>query len=169
MKNDGKLPVLDVLVIRINDHLEFDVYRKATTTSRYICINSQHSPQHKLSAFQSMIHRLLTFPLTKDRYNTELSHIRDVAAIDGFNSSVITNMVIKKRKAFKREQMATLFAQNRELEKQDKKSFILTYHPALNEKIKKVVKNLGYNFINKPHRKLGALLGSTKDKIEKGD
>ena len=107
MENNSKLPFLDVLVIPTNDHLEFDVYRKACTTSRYICINSQHSPQHKLSAFQSMIHRLLTFPLTKDRYNTEMSHIRDVAAINGFNPSVITSMVIKKRKALKREQMTS--------------------------------------------------------------
>lgn len=107
MENDGKLPFLDVQVIRVGAALEFDVYRKPTATSRYICNNSQHSPQHKLSVFQSLIHRLLKFPLSPDRYDTELAYIIDVAATNGFKQSHILGLVDKK-KNIEREQITTL-------------------------------------------------------------
>ena len=63
--------------------------------------------------------------------------------------------------------MSTLFEQNRTIDDLNKRSIVLTYHPALNEKLKKVFGKVGFKTINKPHQKLAALLGSTKDKVDK--
>ena len=98
VENDGRLPFLDVMIIRSNVQLEFDVFRKETATDRYICNNSLHSRQHKMSAINSMIHCLFSFPLSPQRFETEKAHITKVAQINGYSLVVIENMINKKRK-----------------------------------------------------------------------
>jgi len=62
---DSKLPFLDILVSRNNGSLDFDIYRKPTQVDRFIDNSSFHPKEHKLAAFNSMIHRMLNFPLSK--------------------------------------------------------------------------------------------------------
>lgn len=72
------LNFLDLTVTRTLDHkLEFSVYRKATSTERYITSDSNCSQQHKLSAFHSMIHRLCNLPLSINNFKKEHDLILD--------------------------------------------------------------------------------------------
>ncbi|KAJ8954527.1 hypothetical protein NQ318_000760, partial [Aromia moschata] len=69
MEHNEQLPFLDVLVIRNSDNkLGFDVYSKETATFRYIPNDSHHPFQHKMPRFNFLIHHLLNFPLTKERF-----------------------------------------------------------------------------------------------------
>ncbi|KAJ8933862.1 hypothetical protein NQ318_012433 [Aromia moschata] len=68
VEHNEQLPFLDVLVIRNSENkLEFDVYKKETATLRYIPNDSHHPFQHKMASFNFLIHRLLNFPLSKER------------------------------------------------------------------------------------------------------
>ncbi|KAJ8963809.1 hypothetical protein NQ317_000591 [Molorchus minor] len=72
IENNGQLPFLDVLVIKNNQkNLEFDIYRKDTSTLRYIPNDSHHCYQHKMASLNFLIHRLLSFPLSKERFEKE--------------------------------------------------------------------------------------------------
>ncbi|XP_058828559.1 uncharacterized protein LOC131688368 [Topomyia yanbarensis] len=54
---EGKLPFLDLMITRIADNkLKFGVYRKPTSTDRYITSDSNHFGAQKQAAFHSMAH-----------------------------------------------------------------------------------------------------------------
>ncbi|KAJ8933054.1 hypothetical protein NQ318_014942 [Aromia moschata] len=80
VEHNEQLPFLDVLVIRnIENKLEFDVYRKETATLRYIPNDSHHPFQHKMASFNFLIHRLLNFPLSQERFEHEKQLIKNIA------------------------------------------------------------------------------------------
>ncbi|XP_060524442.1 uncharacterized protein LOC132700883, partial [Cylas formicarius] len=48
-----QLPFLDVLVIKNSEtHMIFDIYRKDTSTLRYITNDSNHAIQHKIRIYE---------------------------------------------------------------------------------------------------------------------
>jgi hypothetical protein len=59
-EDNNCLPFLDTLVLRNNNILEFDVYRKDTNTLRYIP-NSNHSPQQKMASLNFLVHDFSLF------------------------------------------------------------------------------------------------------------
>lgn len=59
-----------------NDEVEFDIYRKESSTDRYITRNSQHPESHKVAAFRSMVHRLVNLPLTPEKHQMEEERIK---------------------------------------------------------------------------------------------
>ncbi|KAJ8976972.1 hypothetical protein NQ317_004004 [Molorchus minor] len=79
IENNGQPPFLDVLVIKNNqNNLEFDIYRKDTSTLRYIPNDSHHCYQHKMASLNFLVHRLLSFPLSKERFEKERKLIKDI-------------------------------------------------------------------------------------------
>jgi hypothetical protein len=75
----------DTQIKRVDKKLTFNIYRKPTATSRYNPIESHHSIQHKLAAFNSMIHRLVTTPLSPDDATTVLNEIKTITKINGYS------------------------------------------------------------------------------------
>jgi hypothetical protein len=67
----GQLPFLEVMVKRQDNKLIFDVYRKPTSTKRYITADSFHPQFQKNAAFHSMAHRLCNFNLSEEKYLKE--------------------------------------------------------------------------------------------------
>lgn len=63
LESNQKLPFLDLMIIRNQEKIEFDIYRKSTNTTNYIPNDSSHNVQHKSAAFICMIYRLLLVPL----------------------------------------------------------------------------------------------------------
>lgn len=97
-ENNGRLPFLDVMVERHYDNLSFDVYRKPTSTKRYITTNSFHPQSHKDAAFHSMAHRLCNFHLSEENYVKEKENIVEIGRLNGYNPQRI-NKIIKKQKS----------------------------------------------------------------------
>jgi hypothetical protein len=65
---DGRIPFLDLMVSRKGDNsLKFSIYRKPTSTDRYITSDSNHFGAQKQAAFHSMTHRLFNIPMEKRR------------------------------------------------------------------------------------------------------
>jgi hypothetical protein len=78
--------------------LTLNIYRKPMATSRYIPIESHHSIQHKSAAFNSMIHRLVTTPLSLDDAATELNKIKNIAKINGYSEDFVDRIHNKHKK-----------------------------------------------------------------------
>jgi hypothetical protein len=75
---------LDTQIKRLDKKLSFNVYRKPTATPRYISNESHHNIQHKSAAFNSMVHRLVTIPMSPDDAVSELNEIKNIAKIKHF-------------------------------------------------------------------------------------
>ncbi|KAJ8939881.1 hypothetical protein NQ318_023221 [Aromia moschata] len=90
VEHNEQLPFLDVLVIRNSENkLEFDVYRKETATLRYIPNDTHHPFQHKMASFNFIIHRLLNFPLSKERFEHDKQLIKNIAKTNCYTVHLI--------------------------------------------------------------------------------
>ncbi|KAJ8952514.1 hypothetical protein NQ318_003310 [Aromia moschata] len=99
VEHNDQLPFLDVLVIRNSENkLEFDVYRKETATLRYIPNDSHHPFQHKMASFNFLMHRLLNFPFSKERFEHEKQLIKNIAKSNGYSVHLIDNQKINYRR-----------------------------------------------------------------------
>ena len=105
---NGSLPFLDVLITRVNNKLDFSVYRKPTNTDRYITNDSYRPKSTKLAAFNSMVYRLCKLPLSIRNYMKELENIKRIANVNGYAEEKIEKMVEKHSRNIKRLSLTTL-------------------------------------------------------------
>jgi hypothetical protein len=98
VEDNETLCFLDTQIKRVDKKLTFNIYRKPKATSRYIPIESHHSIQHKSAAFNSMIHRLVTTPLSPDDATTELNEIKTIAKINGYSEEFVDRIHNKHKK-----------------------------------------------------------------------
>jgi len=87
---------LDLNISLINNKFNYNIYRKPTFTDTVIHNSSNHPPSHKHSAFHSMVHRLITILLSDINFAKELSTIKYIASNNGYDSSLIDNILTKK-------------------------------------------------------------------------
>jgi len=104
----GKIPFLDLLVIRSGDVLRVEIYRKSTTTSHVIPFNSEHPISHKLSSFNFFFHRLLRLPLTPSAYKKELDTIYYIATKNNYPKNTINKLFNKCKNKFILENLTSL-------------------------------------------------------------
>ena len=71
--------------------------------------NSMHAQQHKMVAFNSMIHRLLSIPLNPERFNWERNYIIEVAKKNGYSQSTIEKIFYKKAMRAENRRLLALF------------------------------------------------------------
>ena len=84
-EKDGTLPFLDLKIHRKeDDSINFSIYRKSTSTDRYIMESSFHHRTHKTAAFNSMIHRALNIPLKEKERKEALEKIYQIATVNGY-------------------------------------------------------------------------------------
>ena len=86
---------LDLTLKKINNRHQFSIYHKPSHTDITIHSSSCHSYQYKMAAYNSMIHRLINIPMCEDDFFKEVNFIKQVAINNGFNSSIVTNIVKK--------------------------------------------------------------------------
>ncbi|KAJ8951815.1 hypothetical protein NQ318_019788 [Aromia moschata] len=94
MEHNEQLAFLDVLIIRNSEN------KKETATLRYIPNDSHHPFQHKMASFNFLIHRLLNFPLRKERFENEKKLIKNIAKNNGYSVHLIDTLI--RKHTFKR-------------------------------------------------------------------
>lgn len=168
IEEDGKLPFLDILVTRRSGKIGFNIYRKTTSTQRFIPANSNHSLKHKMAAFNTMIHRMLTTPMKKEDLKIEESLIIDTATKNGYSADQIKRLIKRKKLKLKQEEMSTLYKQNQILNKQGQKWTSLVYDQKSTYKIRKQLRKYKIH-VSESSRKyqLKSRLNSIKDKRKK--
>jgi hypothetical protein len=104
VENNGFLYFLDTQIKRVDKKLTFNIYRKPTATFRYIPVESHHSIQHKLAAFNPMIHYLVTTPLSPD--DATIEEEKTSAEINGYSEEFVVRIHITTNK--KKEELRNL-------------------------------------------------------------
>lgn len=165
-EEEGKIPFLDLLVKRSSGKLFFEVYRKATHTQRFIPRDSNHAMQHKMAAFNCMIHRLVNMPMLRTDFLKEREHIKDTAKKNGFEEEIIDNRIKKIQTRKRMDELTTLYQQERnQRQKQDHNRMAITYDRRLTKKIGTTMSDFGIETIpTSRNLQLKNILGSTKDK-----
>lgn len=159
--HNNEINFLDVNVKKIENHLEYNIYRKTTTTDTVIHYNSKQSWQIKLSSFHSFIHRLVTFPLNKDNFDKELCTIKQIARNNGYKESLIDNLLKKKQKKLLKHEVYCI-----NTPKETKFKFV-NYTSKLSDKISNKINSLGCKTICVNKQNLGRMIVNNKDKIDK--
>jgi len=93
---NNSINYLDVTISRVNNRLEFKIYRKETFTDTIIPSCSNHPTNIKLSVFHSLIDRLLKIPLSPANFEKELHVIKTIAKNNGYTLDVINKILFKK-------------------------------------------------------------------------
>lgn len=162
VENKGQLPFLDTLVIKNGNRLEFDVFRKETNVNSFITNDSNHCFQHKMAAFNFLVHRLLTFPLNPVRFQLELQNIKNIAIDNGYSPKIIDNLIRKRKFKLDISKSSTLLS----VETKEKQNFIKIPFHNLAKGLNKVCKDANYKIVYSSNNRIHNLLGNPKDKVE---
>ena len=161
MEIENSLNFLDLKFFKNNNKLEVDIFRKPTTTDTVIHAKSNQSWQIKMSAFHSLIHRLLNVPLNKVNYLKELNIIKTIAQNNGYNAKLIDKLVKnKKHKNILKE----FYSHNSDNNKNDKKWFSVNYVSGISNKISNSLNKLDINCIAVNKNNLAKYLVNNKEK-----
>jgi hypothetical protein len=164
-ENDGKLPFLDVLTIRSENKINFKIYRKPTSTNRYISSKSFHSFQHKNAAFNSMAHRLTHIPLTDDNYLEERNNILNFGLKNGYEKLIVEKIIRKHEYKVNRANLTTLI--NSEQKEKISKRISIPYYPRITNKLATIFQKHKIHLVTHSNNfKIKNKLGSVKDKID---
>jgi len=167
LSTSNNLPFLDVLVQQVGEKLEFSVYRKPTTTSRYITKDSHCSYQNKIAAFQSMTYRLCKLPLSVANFKKEYHQIVQIAETNGFDRSLVDKLIYKHSNKIKKHESSTLFEQNHNIaaDQQKEQRVSICYAPNITNKLQTTFKQSNIKLAYTNNYKLGSRLGCTKDTV----
>lgn len=97
LESNKSLNFLDLTISRVNNKLDFQIYRKPTHTDTTIPATSCHPLQQKLAAFRSYVHRLMSVPLSADNYVKELNIIYQIAISNGYSKQIIDSLIKNKQ------------------------------------------------------------------------
>jgi len=87
---------LDVNISIANGQHEFSIYRKDTYSNITINGSSFCPTSHKDAAFHSLIHRMISLPLTPKAFDAKLNYIKHLAQVNGrYNLSV--DVLVKRK------------------------------------------------------------------------
>ncbi|XP_072375519.1 uncharacterized protein [Diabrotica undecimpunctata] len=163
LESNFSINFLDLSINRINNVFDYSIYRKPTQTDHVIHFNSNHPISHKLSAFNSFIHRLETIPLSNTNYIQELNIIKQIAFNNGYNPDIIHKLIYKKKRKLLQQ------SAYHNITSDSPSYFSLPFHcPTLSESIKNTilnsVENIKISF--KVNNKLSRSLCNSKDSID---
>ena len=159
MEEDGRLPVLDIVIHRLPDgRLNTTVFRKPTHTERYLPFSSHHPSSMKVAVVKSLTQRLeyITEGDSLEK-KKELAHIMDVLSENGYPRAFL-------EKCMKRR---ILDAGAKEKEKL-KVSVCLPYVRGLSEQIRRILDRLEIGVVFKPDSWKASMMVGVKDAVEAG-
>jgi hypothetical protein len=88
-ENNNTIIYLYISILRKNDKLEYNIYRKPTTTSTVIHASSCHSIEQNKRAFNYLVNRMDTYPLSIENKKIELNMTRQTAKENDYSHSII--------------------------------------------------------------------------------
>ncbi|XP_062708184.1 uncharacterized protein LOC134288193 [Aedes albopictus] len=158
---EGRLPFLDLLISRKEDStLKFGIYRKPTSTDRYITSDSNHFGAQKQAAFHSMAHRLFNVPMAKEEFEEEKDRIYSAAEVNGYDKPFVDKIIRKHKRKTQRNSITTLQPDTKEV-----KRVSLPFYPKITNPIKTTLHRQGLHVVHKSENTLRDLLCNLKDKV----
>jgi len=159
------LAFLDLKITRQDGKFDFEVYRKSTSSDRYITNDSFCSYQQKIASFHAMVYRLCRLPLSAENYMKEYKQIKHIADVNGFKTSLIDELILKHSRKIRRNQDTTLFTQNQTKQVSEIQRVSVPFFPSITNGLQHAFKKSNLQMVYTNNNKLRFALGSTKDKI----
>ncbi|XP_062704231.1 uncharacterized protein LOC134286613 [Aedes albopictus] len=158
---DGKLPFLDLMISKTEENrLKYAIYRKPTSTDRYITSDSHHFGAQQQAAFHSMAHRLYNIPMEREDFVEERNKIHRAGELNGYNREFVDKILRKHERKKHRRNATTL-----KPEKEEVKRISLPFYPKISNPIHATLEHHGYQVVYKSSNTLKDLLCNLKDKV----
>ena len=93
-----KINYLDITIAIEDGKPTFEIYRKPEFTDQIIPNSSFHHYSQKHAALHSMLHRLLSIPLSPEKFKKELDTIKCIATSNGYNQATVDKILKRKRR-----------------------------------------------------------------------
>ena len=152
---------IEVMVERVGANLVFDVYRKPCCTERLITSDSNHDFSHKVAAFHSMADRLVSIPMSDDKYEAEVKKMIRMGEVNGYPRSTIINIINKHKRKKENLEFSTFFGMKNTDEEIKRRSVI--FYPKVTRTLRRVYKEQGLELVHRNGNSLRQQLGSIKD------
>lgn len=156
------LNFLDLTITRCSNKLNFNVYRKPTSTDTIIPANSCHPIQTKYAVFHSFINRLLNLPLSKIDYINEINTIKLIAKNNDYDPTIIDKIIERKLN----KKITKLLYNDTLASKTLKRYSSIHFINTVSFKFRNRLKKLGICAIENNNRNLNNLLVNNKPKID---
>ena len=91
-EENNNIKYLDLSIHRNNNNLQLGIHRKSTQTDTTKHFTSKNPLEHKLTAYNFYISRMLTIPITEQARQQEWNIIRTIARNNGFPLQTIHNI-----------------------------------------------------------------------------
>lgn len=154
---------LDLTISHHGKKHEFAIYHKPTHTDTTIHATSCHPLNHKLSAYNSMIHKLISVPMSKQNFDLELNRIYKIAINNGYSINLINSILIRKQKD---HTMSLIYPKIIQKERKNYRS--ITYIGNISEKIARLVNtNTNRVIAYKTNNSIGKYIKNNKDKTNR--
>lgn len=95
---ENNINFLDLNINIENNVHSFNIFRKPTYSDAVIPAYSNHPINHKHASFHSMIHRLISIPLSPTDFHNELNTIKQIAVNNMYSTKLVDNILNKKLK-----------------------------------------------------------------------
>ena len=89
---DNKLNFLDITLVKTDDKISFDIYRKPTTTDVIIPSDSCHPQEHKLAAIRYFLNRANTYDLDTKSKQAEMDTIKQIVQSNSYDVSILDSI-----------------------------------------------------------------------------
>jgi hypothetical protein len=119
--------------------------------------------EHKMAAFDSMLHWACNFPHSSESFEKEVAYIKETAGLNGYTETTIDGLMSKH--FFKRniKEVTTLSPISKEV---TTKRADQAFHSGLSRKISNIMAKHDIQMVPKALGKLSQVLGSPKDVVD---
>lgn len=160
---DGRLPFLDLMIVREGGKFKFEIYRKPTDSMLSIPAKSYTPRAYQMAAFHCMFNRRYNVPMSRDAFEKEEEYIFKAATVNGYKREEI-RIIQRKHEKKSQEQKITLTREKSSAERGDGKMMILNYFPPITNRIEKIAKKVNINCVYKTQGTIGDFLINLKDR-----
>jgi hypothetical protein len=148
-EEEGKLPFLDMLIMRDDNKLTTKVYRKPTHTQRYIHWTSNHPKNILLGVLKGLIHRAHVLCDKKEDLCEELDLLSDVFVSNGYPQKLVKKTILKSWEI----EMKKAIEKDQDNGKTESKEFFDVLHApyieGFSEKVQRCMKKLNIGYVMK--------------------
>ena len=142
---------LDVKVTRVGDSLKTDLYTKPTDTHQYLEFSSCHPYHTKRSIPYSQALRLRRICSEEEDFSKRISQLKQWLYSRGYDKKMVDEQIKEACKISRDEALREKDPGERE-NKDNKDVLVLTYHPALNKKVREIINKNQHVLASGPER-----------------
>lgn len=156
LENNNSIPFLDVLVNKVNQHLETSVYYKKTHTGRYLDYHSNHTKGVKTGVIKCLALRARNI-CSETTINAEMSNLEQTFKQNGYPEDLIRN-ALQTNNNRQRNDTET---------NSDQCTMCIPYVPGISEKIGRICKDYNIRTVYQSSNTLGKKLSKVRPRQEK--